>query len=71
MVDYVWYTLWRIISKTGNCAIDDICFKGTLNISCEVEIGYGTEPAHQNRGYMTETVNAIVQWAMNRKELRM
>ncbi len=62
--NYAWYTVWQIISKTDNCAIGGICFKGSPNINGEVEIGYGTEPAHQNKGYMTEAVQAIIQWAM-------
>ncbi len=61
--NYVWYTVWQIISKTDNCAIGGICFKGCPNIDGEVEIGYGTEPAHQNKGYMTESVKAVIQWA--------
>ncbi len=61
--NYVWYTVWQIISKTDNCAIGGICFKGCPNIDGEVEIGYGTEPAHQNKGYMTEAVKAVIQWA--------
>jgi [ribosomal protein S5]-alanine N-acetyltransferase len=62
--NYVWYTVWQMVSKTENCAIGGICFKGCPNIDGEVEIGYGTEPAHQNKGYMTEAVKAAIQWAM-------
>ncbi len=29
-----------------------------------VEIGYGIEAAYQNKGYMTEAVRAISQWAL-------
>lgn len=67
--NYVWYTVWQIISKTDNCAVGGICFKGRPNIDGEVEIGYGTEPAYQNKGYMTEAVKAIIQWAMKQDEV--
>ncbi|WP_370574741.1 GNAT family N-acetyltransferase [Methanomethylovorans sp.] len=62
--NYVWYTVWQIVSKIENCAIGGVCFKGRPNIDGEVEIGYGTEPAHQNKGYMTEAVKSIIQWAI-------
>jgi len=67
--NYVWYTVWQIISKTDNCAVGGICFKGRPNIDGEVEIGYGTEPDYQNKGYMTEAVKAIIQWAMKQDEV--
>lgn len=62
--NYAWYTVWQIIDKQQNQIIGGICFKGCPNLLGEVEIGYGTDPAHQNKGFMTEAVKAIIQWAV-------
>jgi [ribosomal protein S5]-alanine N-acetyltransferase len=36
--------------------------KGYPSVSGEVIIGYGTNNAYQNRGYMTEAVEGLVKW---------
>lgn len=61
--DYRFSTLWTAISKAENCMVGDLCFIGEPNAAGEVEIGYGTHPAHQGRGYMTEIVAGMVLWA--------
>lgn len=61
---YEWNTVWQIILKSRNCIVGGICFKGCPNIDGEVEIGYGTEPDYQNKGYMTEAVKAVIEWAV-------
>ena len=43
--------------------VGDICFYGEPNEEGEVEIGYGTYPAYQGNGYMTEAVAALIRWA--------
>ena len=40
-------------------------FKGYPNAEGATEIGYGIAPAHQNKGYMTESVKAMIEWAFN------
>lgn len=42
--------------------IGDLCFKG-LGADGVVEIGYGTYTGFERKGYMTEAVTALVQWA--------
>lgn len=39
-------------------------FKGVPNEHGSTEIGYGIDPAYQNKGYMTEAVKALVDWAL-------
>ncbi len=34
------------------------------------EIGYGTMPAMQNKGYMTEAVKGLLRWAAARKDIQ-
>ena len=38
--NYLYSTLWTIISKTENKMVDDLCFIGEPNDFGEIEIGY-------------------------------
>ena len=58
---WAWYAIWMIEAKDGT-HIGDLCFKG-LNDDGSVEIGYGISEEHQGRGYATEAVCAMVDWA--------
>jgi RimJ/RimL family protein N-acetyltransferase len=62
--EYMFSTLWSVILIPDNCIVAGICFKG-IGIDRSVEIGYGTFPAYQGKGIMTETVDAITQWAFS------
>lgn len=67
--NYAWYTVWQIILKSENRIIGGICFKGKPNINGEVEFGYGIDLEYQNKGYMTEAVMAIIQWAITQNRV--
>lgn len=57
-----WYAIWMIELK--DCThIGEICFKG-LSEKGVVEIGYGIADEYQGRGYATEAVSEIVEWAL-------
>ena len=58
-----YYTLWTIIWKEEKAMVGDCCFKGPPNECGEIEIGYGTHPAFQNQGFMTEAIGAFTRWA--------
>jgi len=58
-------TLWTIISKEENKMVGDLCFVGEPDDKGEVEIGYGTYPDFQRRGFMTEAVEGMILWARN------
>lgn len=55
-----WYAVWFM--ELNGKRIGDLCFKG-LRADGVVEIGYGTYPGFESKGYMTEAVMALVQWA--------
>ena len=57
-----WYAIWIIEDKEGAC-VGNLSFKG-LNTDGSVEIGYGISEAFCGKGYATEAVNAVVDWAM-------
>jgi len=60
--NYLFSTLWTAISIAENLMVGDICIYGEPNELGEIEIGYGTYNAYQNKGYMTEIVGGIIEW---------
>ena len=43
--------------------VADLCFKGGPNAKGEIEIGYGTYPPFTGKGYMTDAIQVLVNWA--------
>ncbi len=62
--NYLWYTNWQIILKNKNVAAGSSCFKGAPGLTGEVEIGYGLYEKYRGKGYMSEAVNSIANWAL-------
>ena len=67
--NYLWLTNWQIILKSENKAIGSADFKNIPDENGQVEIGYGTNTSYQGQGYMTETVQALCEWAFMQKEV--
>jgi len=61
--NYLYSTLWTVILKEENKMVGDLCFVGEPNDEGEIELGYGTYPAFRKKGFMTEAVSGIIQWA--------
>jgi ribosomal-protein-alanine N-acetyltransferase len=61
--NYLYSTLWTAIFKADNKMIGDLCMMGEPNSKGEIEIGYGTYDEFQGRGFMTEIVGGIIEWA--------
>ena len=68
--DYLFSTLWTIISKKDQKTIGDLCFVGEPNADGEVEIGYGTYEEFQGHGYMTEAVGGMIDWAKSQSKIK-
>ncbi len=68
--NYLYYTFWTIIAKQENIMVADCCFKGEPNENGEIEIGYGTYPAFEGKGFMTEAVGAMVRWAFEQPNVQ-
>ena len=64
----VWYAPWSMALKDGADYIGDLGFKGPVK-NHAVEIGYGVLPEHENRGYTTEALQAMTQWAFGQKDV--
>jgi len=62
--------MWIMIEKNLKAIIGGICFHGEPDENGEVEIGYGTDRDYQNKGYMTETIFGLIQWAKNNRRIQ-
>ena len=60
---HVWFTYWLIIVREENISAGMLGFKGYPDAEGSTEIGYGIDPAYQNKGYMSEAVQALIGWA--------
>jgi RimJ/RimL family protein N-acetyltransferase len=67
---HVWFTYWLIVIKDSPFGAGLIGFKGYPNAEGETEIGYGLDEAYWNRGYMTEALQALRDWAFSHQECR-
>ena len=67
--DYLYSTLWTVISKVDNTMVADICIVGEPNSEGEIEIGYGTYQSFQKRGFMTEAVGGMIEWAKSQSRV--
>lgn len=57
--------VWFVIRRDTNRIIGDVGFKGKPNNHNIVEIGYGIIPEAQNKGFGTEAVKGILDWAFS------
>jgi len=62
-------TLWTMVYRENNVMVGDLCFKGGPGPKKEVEIGYGTYPDFRGRGYMSEALAALSEWALQCPEV--
>lgn len=68
--NYLYHTLWVLISKSDNKIIGEIGFEGEPDAKGEIEIGYGTYEAFRGRGFMTEAVAGIIEWAKEQDDVK-
>lgn len=58
-----WLTYWLIVIREEGIGAGMLGFKGFPNEKGSTEIGYGIDPAYQGKGYMSEAVQALIDWA--------
>jgi RimJ/RimL family protein N-acetyltransferase len=68
--NFLYSTLWTIILKEQNRMVGDLCFYGEPNENGEIELGYGTYKSFEGRGFMTEAVGGLKEWAGQRAEVK-
>lgn len=66
----IWVTNWQVILDEKNQSIGSACFTGRPDRQGSVELGYGLQPEHRGRGYMTEAARALCQWALSQPGVR-
>jgi RimJ/RimL family protein N-acetyltransferase len=60
-----WYTYWLIVINADKTGAGVVGFKGAPDDQGAVEIGYRMAKAYRGRGYMTEAVEALVNWGFS------
>jgi len=61
--EHCWYTYWLIVVKDRQYGAGLAGFKGVPDAQGKTEIGYGIDAAYRSRGYMTEAVKGLIEWA--------
>ena len=70
--NYIWYTLWFIELQDAtnqNEIVGSLSFKG-ISENGIIEIGYGINDGYENKGYTTEAVHAVVEWASTQENIK-
>jgi len=58
-----WYTYFLLVQRSDHQAVGVCGFKGQPTLYGSVELGYAMHEGFRKRGYMTEAVGRLVQWA--------
>lgn len=58
-----WAFSFTVIELGSGASVGGCSFKGPPDADGMVEIAYGIDPSHQNRGYATEAAQALVDFA--------
>lgn len=62
-----WYTYFLLVQRSDRQAVGVCGFKGAPTMYGSVELGYAMHEGFRNRGYMTEAVRGLVQWAFTQE----
>jgi hypothetical protein len=63
-------TFWTVIDRYRHVMVADMCFKGPPNDQGKIEIGYGTHENFQGNGFMTEALDALLNWAFQQENVK-
>ncbi len=70
---FAWYTNRLIYRLEDGAYIGSVAFMNSPEKDPDkvglIEIGYATEEAYRGMGYMTEAVNAMVEWALTQPKV--
>ena len=64
----LWNAPWKMCLKKEGTFLGDIGFKGAPKRGT-VEIGYGIQKEYEGRGYTTEALGAMIDWAFSQNDV--
>lgn len=67
---YYWYTSWELVLTTDSEIVGGLCFKGPPDEHGHVEIGYTIYDGHVGKGYATEGLDALINWAFKDSDVK-
>jgi RimJ/RimL family protein N-acetyltransferase len=67
--DAAWWN-WLVVRQEDGEAVGSVAFGGKPDAAGAVLIGYAMYPGHEGRGYATEAVRAMVEWAFAQPGVR-
>ncbi len=67
--EFIWYTSWEIILKAENLSVGSIGFAGEPNEHGEVEIGYMIDEAQHSKGFASEALQSLSNWALQQERV--
>ncbi|MFD3449879.1 GNAT family N-acetyltransferase [Microbacteriaceae bacterium 4G12] len=62
--DLLGWGVWYVVERATNKVVGDMGFKGKLDEDRTVEVGYGILSFAQGKGYATESVQTLIEWAL-------
>lgn len=68
--DFQWFTNWLIVLKDTKRSIGGIGLVGLPNEKGETETGYGIDLNHREKGYISEALGCLTQWAFLNPDLK-
>jgi [ribosomal protein S5]-alanine N-acetyltransferase len=61
---------YQVLLRDQDLVIGDVGFHAPPDELGEVSVGFGIVPAARGRGYATEALRAVLDWALDRPEVR-
>ena len=67
--DY-WSLSFTAVERASGSDVGGCAFKGPPDGDCVIELAYGIDPSHRGRGYATEAVAALTEFARASGQVR-
>ena len=61
--NFFWYTTWEIVLTSENVSVGGIGFAGFPDQEGVTMVGYFIDGNHREKGYATEALNCLIDWA--------